>query len=40
METYFEIPIHYSSNFGSKPKKMVPFRSDSHPKRASPVEWH
>ena len=30
-EAYFEIPIHYPSNFGSKPKKMVPFRSDGHP---------
>ena len=29
-ETYFEIPIRYSSDFGSEPKKMIPFRSDGH----------
>ena len=30
-EAYFEIPIHYPSNFGSESKKMIPFRSDGHP---------
>ena len=30
-EAYFEVPIRYPSDFGSEPKKMVPFRSDGHP---------
>ena len=31
IKAYFEIPIHYPSNFGSKSKKMIPFRYNGHP---------
>ena len=40
-ETCFEIPIRYPSDFGSEPKKVVPFRSDGHPKaNASGKQMH